>query len=130
MKELIDSKPSMLFIAKLVDGWKQHFHTDKLGNIIFQNKSTFANVRFTNNTLHEIQHNSRGIENLPEAIKSPDEIWSSWLDPNKQMVVLRNYILIGSNGNYVVSTKDGTIINAIFVVNSSIDKYRKGLPMI
>jgi hypothetical protein len=128
MKEINDSKPQMLEILNIVDEWQKTYHFDK-GIIVFQNKENLTNIRFDNNSLHEISKHPRGVENLPETLMNPDEIWSRWGD-QKQLVVLRNYIKFGSNGNYVVQTKDGIVINGIFVVNSLIDRFRKGLILI
>jgi len=129
MKGLNDTKPKMQELLVLVDEWQRTYHFDK-GIIVFQNKENLTNIRFNNNSFHEIAKHTRGVENLPEALMRPDEIWSYWDDPKKQLSVRRNYILLGSNGNYVVKTKDGIVINAIFVVDSLIDRFRKGLLII
>jgi len=129
IKNLIDSKPTMLYMAQTVDKWKQSYHTDKKGDIVFQNPATHANVKFTNNSLHACQHTPRGFENLPQAVEHADEIWSTWADAKQQTSVLRSYILQGVNINYVVQTQDGVILKAFAVVNSNLNKYRKGVPL-
>jgi hypothetical protein len=126
MNKLSDNKPAMHQLIAITDEWRKDNHVDKHGIIIFQNKETLANIRFTNDSFHAVAKNPRGAENLPETVKNPTEIWSYWSDAN-QRVTMRNYILSGSNGNYIVTTKDGLINSGIFVVNSSLDKYRKGL---
>lgn len=108
------------FFVKLVNDWKGQYHTDLKGNIIFQNKTTMANVVFTHNSMHKIQNHSRGVEQLPQTIVSPDEIWSKWADPKTQRIVLRSYIA----GKYVVLTEDGQITDAFLV--KSPNKYRDG----
>lgn len=128
MNKLNDTKPSTHEILAIIDEWNKKYHSDK-GTIIFQNKENFSNVRFDNNSLHAIMKNSRGMENLPETIEHPTEIWARWAG-KKQLDVLRNYILIGENGNYVVQTDKGIVVNAFFVVNSLLNRYRKGLLMI
>ena len=128
MKTLSDNKPNMHSFINIVDEWKKVYYT-KNDVIIFQNKEQLSNIRFDNNSFHAISKNLRGVENLPETINDPSEIWSKWADAN-QRSVLRNYILFGSNGNFVVTTKDGIIQNAIFVVNSRVDRYRTGLLLI
>ena len=129
MNKLSDTKPTMHQLIAVTDDWRKDNHVDKHGVIIFQNKEQLSNIRFTNDSFHSVAKNPRGAENLPETVKQPTEIWSYWGDAS-QKVVMRNYILSGSNGNYVVTTKDGLIISGIFVVNSSLDKYRKGLILI
>lgn len=125
MNKLNDTKPTAHQFMNLIDEWHKEHNSDK-GVITFQNHKFHANVILDNTGVHEIMKHTRGAENLPEAIINPSEVWSKWGDVN-QRVVLRNYILLGSNGNYVVQTKDGIIQNGIFVVNSSLDKFRKGL---
>lgn len=108
-----------------VDDWRENYHTNKKGEVVFQNKQLYSNVKFTNMSLHEIQKHPRGFELIPEAIENPDEIWSFWEDPKKQIVTMRNYIKLG----YVIQTKDGVIIDAFAVPNSKMDRFRKGLPL-
>ena len=128
MKELNDTRPKMFELLNIVDEWQKTYHFDK-GIIVFQNKENFTNIRFNNNSLHEIAKHTRGVENLPETLMQPDEIWARWGD-QKQLIVLKNYILIGSNISYIVQTKDGIVTNAFAVTASLIDRYRRGLLMI
>jgi len=127
MKELEDEKHSLFQMSMLIDEWKEKYHVNKNHELILQNKPTLANVRLPNNYLHKNHILNRGFSNLPEAITTPDEIWSLWKDPKSQRDVLRNYILYGENVNYVVSTENGVITSAKAVVNSRIQQYRKGL---
>ena len=109
-----------------LDDWREYYHTNKKGEIIFQNKQLYSNVKFNNNSLHEIQKHPRGFDLIPGTIEEPEEVWSYWEDPNKQLVTMRNYIKFG----YVIQTKDGVIIDAFAVPNSKLDRFRKGLPLI
>ena len=109
-----------------VNEWRQKYPTNKKGEIIFQNEHLLTNVRFSDIAIHKIQNHFEGFENIPDAIKEPDEVWSLWDDPKKQRVVLRNYILFGKK-NYIVQTKDGQITDAFAATNTSTEKYRKGV---
>jgi hypothetical protein len=126
MNTLNDTKSSILEAIKIVDSWREKYHTDTKGNIIFQNKEQLTNIFFNNQSFHVISKNTRGFENLPETVIHPDEIWARWGD-SKQLIVLRNYLKFGENINYCVQTRDGIIINAFAVVDSLVDRYRKGL---
>lgn len=101
--------------------WQHQYHSDRMGVIIFQNKKLLTNVRFTPKSFHNVRNNLQGFEVLPDTVMHPSECWSRWLDPQKQTVVLRNYI----KNNYVVQTKDGEITNGFLVKN--INKYRQGV---
>lgn len=103
----------------LVNQWKVKYHTQK-NDIVFQNKTTMTNVRFTNKSMSSIKIHARGAEQLPETIMNPDEVYSRWKDVKTQRTVLRSYIA----GSYVVLTQDGVITDA-FLVKSK-DKYRVG----
>lgn len=116
-------------IIQLVNSWKEDFHVNRSGDIVFQNKSTFANVRFTTNSLHEVQKHARHIEWLPETVESPDEIWMYWDNPEKQKSVCRNYIKFISGSAYIVQTIDGVIQDAFAVPKSKVDKFKKGVPV-
>jgi SPP1 gp7 family putative phage head morphogenesis protein len=113
-------------LAEIVDEWKDKYHVNKDGDVVFQNTKTFSNIRFTPKSLHTIQKHSRGFENIPDAVSSPDEIWNSWSDDKKQLKSIRNYIIFG-DVNYVVQTLDGEITDAFAVNARSINKYRKGV---
>jgi len=109
-----------------IDEWRDEYHTTKKGEIVFQNKQLYSNVKFNNNSLHEIQKHPRGFELIPTTIEEPEEVWSSWEDAKKQLVVLRNYIRFG----YVIQTRDGIIQDAFAVPKSKLDRFRKGLPLL
>jgi hypothetical protein len=118
----------MTTMMQIYQGWKDDYHVNSKHQIIFQNKKTLANVKFDDISFHNIEKNMRGFENLPTAIEKPTEIWSKWVDKKKQSEVLRNYILTGKI-NYVVQTKNGHIENAFACAKSSLNQYRKGLPL-
>ena len=125
--KLNDTRPSTFQFINIVDEWKKTYHIDSRGNIVFQNKMSLANIRFDNHSFHNISKNStRGVENLPETLANPTELWMRWGDES-QTVVIRNYILIGSNFSYLCQTKDGIVTNGFSVINSLLSKYRKGL---
>jgi hypothetical protein len=126
MDKLNDTKPTMHQLFAITNDWEKDRHVSK-GIIYFQNKETFANVKLTAGSFHTISKNPRGVENLPECIEHPTEIWSFWEDPEKQIVTMRNYILIGSNISYICQTRDGVITNAFGVTPSRLNRYRKGL---
>jgi hypothetical protein len=126
MKKLNDTKPTMHQLFAITSEWEKDRHVKK-GIIFFQNKETLSVVKFTTDSFHTVSKNPRGVENLPECVEHPDEIWSFWDDPKKQIVTMRNYILIGSNISYICQTKDGVIQNAFGVTASQVNKYRKGL---
>lgn len=127
--KLIDHKPNFHQMIAIVNEWKQTYHLDpKNHDVIFQNKETLSNIRFKESIIPAISKHSRGFENLPITLESPDEIWSRWEDSDKQQIVLRNYIKIGDkSSNFVVQTRNGEVTDAIFVVNSLLDRYRTGL---
>lgn len=101
--------------------WKHEYHSDQMGNVIFQNKKLLTNVRFTSKSFHNVRNNLKGFEKIPDTIMHPSEVWSLWADPKKQTVVLRNYIKDG----YIVQTKDGEVTNSFATEN--ISKYRVGV---
>lgn len=109
-----------------MDEWRKEYHEAKNGDIVFQNKATKTNVRFNNHSLHAIQKHNRGFELIPQAIMQPDEIWMHWENPEKQLVVLRNYIIFGKT-SYIVQTRDGLITDAFAVSNKACDKFRRGV---
>jgi len=104
------------FVTHILDDYKHHNHSNVKGEITFQCKPVYANVLFTNKSLQAIMKNSRGFEQLGEAIANPDSIFSSWVDPDHQTSVKRVYI----KGKYAVFTTDSVITNAYLVddVNS------------
>jgi SPP1 gp7 family putative phage head morphogenesis protein len=116
----------MVHLLNIVHDWKQEYHTDGHGDIIFQNEGTLANVTLPAAAIHLISKHSAGFENIPDTIEHPDEIWSRWEDANQQRVVMRTYILFGKT-SYVVSTRDGIIIDAAACSNGALNKFRKGI---
>ena len=128
MKQLNDTKPTMQELFAIFHEWQKDYHFEK-DVITFQNKEQYSNIRFNNNSFHEVAKHPRGAENLPETLMNPNEIWARWGD-EKQMIVLRNYILIGQNISYICQTKDGVVIDAFAATASQISKYRKGLILI
>jgi hypothetical protein len=113
-------------LSEIVDGWKDEYHVNKNGDIVFQNTKLFSNIRFTGKSLHAIQKHSRGFDNIPETVSNPAEVWSMWENPEKQLKSVRNYIIFGTV-NYVVQTVAGEITDAFAVNQRSINKYRKGV---
>lgn len=111
-------------IMAIVGEWKNKYHCNNKGDIVFQNKPTRANVVLDDNTIHIIAKHPDGFDKMAATI-SGGEIWSLWGD-QKQLVVLRNYI----NGNYIVSTRNGRVVDAFQVANRSINNYRKGVLII
>jgi hypothetical protein len=117
----MDKSAGLHYFIKLVNDWKGDYHTDNKGDICFQNKQTMTNIWFTHNSMHKIQPHSRGIDQLPDTVQTPDEIWSFWGDVKTQRIVFRNYI----RGSYVVQTRDGVITDAFLVKSTA--KYRTGV---
>jgi SPP1 gp7 family putative phage head morphogenesis protein len=113
-------------MAEVVDEWKEKYHVNKDGDVVFQNTKLFSNVRFTAKSLHAIQKHSRGFDNIPEAVSNPNEVWAMWDDAEKQLNSIRNYILFGST-SYIVQTNAGIITDAFAVAKGSLNKYRKGV---
>lgn len=109
------------YFIRLVNEWRGKYHINSKGDIIIQNKTTMANVVFTHNSMHRIQEHSKGVDDLPDTIMTPDSIWSKWEDVKTQRVVLRNYI----RGNYIVQTRNGIITDAF--ATAQVNKYRVGV---
>jgi hypothetical protein len=115
-------------IMAVIQAWREKYHVDKNSHdIIFQNRETFANVRFTNNSLNAIREHPKGFENIPDAIAHPHEIWSRWENAGDQKIVIRTYLLFGKGFAYVVITKKGHIDDALALSSRSVEKYRKGV---
>lgn len=112
-------------LLNIMHEWQQEYHTDGKGNIIFQNKQTMANVKFTNNSLHTIQKHGRGFENIPDTIANPDELWMTWTNAAEQRSVNRVYIKFGAI-SYLVKTTDGVVTDAHAVSNTAANGFRKG----
>lgn|GEM_PF-2349639 len=123
---IIKAATGLHYFIETVNEWKEKYETNKSGDVIFQNKQTLTNIRFTANSLHEVQKHSRGFENIPKTVQRPDEIWMSWKDAENQKVVLRNYIKFGKTC-YIVQTQDGVIVDAFAISKKAANKYRKGV---
>lgn len=119
-------KGTIHHLVEVTQGWRSTHHTDNRGNIVFQNRDTFANVRFGDSALHIIGKHPRGFENIPAAIQKPDELWSKWENVGEQRVVLRAYLLFGRT-SYAVLTRDGQVTDAFAFSNGSENKLRNGL---
>lgn len=101
----------------------QHKYKSDLETVTFQNAQTFANVKFNQKAFQTISKHSAGFEQLDETVINPDEIWSYWTDPKKQLSVKRNYI----KGRYIVTTEDGIITNGFLAEH--VNQFRKGVPV-
>lgn len=123
--EILDAK-GLHYLMQITQEWRDKYPKNNHGDIIFQHEPTFANVVFTTKSLHTIQAHSRGVENIPETIMHPDELWSLWEDPKTQRIVIRYYIGIGKV-SYVVKTRDGIVMDAFAVGGKAVNKYRKGV---
>lgn len=119
---------TMHHMLMILEEWRQDFHTDRLGNVVFQNQDLRSNVRFTNNSFHTIKAHPKGFENLPAAVQDPSEVWMSWENPDAQVKVRRNYIKFAERTAYVVQTMEGVITDAVLVSKHGAEKYRKGVP--
>lgn len=113
-------------VLSIIDEWRRHFHVNSRHDIIFQNRELLANVRFNNNSLHNIRNHTKGIELVPETVMHPDEVWSHWKNVEDQKVVNRSYIKYGKDVAFIVNTQDGLIMDAFVVSKKAADKYRNG----
>lgn len=113
-------------VSVVAEGWREDYHTDKLGNVIFQNKETLSNIWLTDHSLRAIHKHPRGVEALPQVVQHPEEVWSRWENVEDQQVVLRNYLIAGHNSTYIVQTRDGAVQDAFLVARSTTNKYRVG----
>lgn len=114
-------------VVNYVSKWEKQYHVDpKTGNIIFQNKGLYTNIVWNGNSLHAVQKHQRGIENLPDTIERPDEIWSTWGNVESQTITNRAYMKFGKTC-YLVLTTNGIIRDAFAVSPVGADKYRKGV---
>lgn len=114
-------------VPSVVAEWRNKYHTDRLGNVIFQNVALLANIWLTEHSIRNIHKHPRGIEALPKCVTDPAEVWSRWESVDKQQVVFRNYIWIGKQTTYVVQTRDGAIQDGFLVSRASAEKYRNGV---
>lgn len=114
------------YLLVIVGDWRQNYHVDNRANLVFQNKATFANVRLSDATIHEIAKHPTGFENIPRCIENPSELWTKWVNVGKQQDVLRAYILYGPTC-YVVTTLNGVVLDAFACSRVEINKYRTGV---
>jgi SPP1 gp7 family putative phage head morphogenesis protein len=113
-------------LIEVVNEWRDKYPVNKDGDIVFQYKPTYTNIRFTAKSLHTIHKHARGFENIPATVQNPDEVWNSWEDPGTQLATMRNYIKFGST-SYIVQTRDGIVVDAFAVSSRGSNKYRKGV---
>lgn len=127
-KELtgLDAGISMRYLMDVVHEWRQKYYVDPKHFIVFQNNATYANVRLSDGVISKIIKHGRGMQNLPDTIMAPDEIWASWEDEDTQRVVLRNYLKIGRIC-YMVKTRDGRVTDAFALSRDHANKYRRGV---
>lgn len=127
-KELtgLDAAISMRYLMEVVEEWRRKYYVDKKHNIVFQNNATYANVRLNDSTISKIVKHGRGMQNLPDTIMHPDEIWTGWEDEDTQRVVLRAYLKIGRIC-YIVKTRDGRVTDAFALSRGHANKYRTGV---
>lgn len=114
-------------VLRIVKSWVDKYKVLPKGDIVFQNQEFMLNVKFTNESLVKVKKNPRGLENLPEAIANPNEIWASWENPQDQHVVLINYILKDDKHIFVVQTRKGEVVKTMINTIANIDVYRKGI---
>lgn len=112
----------------LVQQWRKAHWEDTLGNIVIQNKQMLSNVFLTPEAIHEIKQHPKGAEKLTDTIERPNEIWSRWLDKDKQQVVLRNYLLFGPKISYLVQTAGGQVQDAKLITRNNAERFRIGCP--
>lgn len=113
-------------VVNYVNKWENKYHTRPNGDIVFQWRERYTNVTWNANSMHAVQSHQRGIENLPDTIQHPDEVWSKWANPEKQQVSERVYLKFGKTC-YIVKTSGGVIEDAFAVSPTAADKYRKGV---
>lgn len=111
----------MLAYTQIVQDWRNKYHVDKKGAIVFQNDKLLSNVKFTDNSYHTVIKHGNGMANIPGTIAKPDEVWSQG-DKNN---VFRSYIKFGNGNSYVVQTHNAVVTDAFVKVNPN--KYRKGV---
>lgn len=113
-------------LIQITEEWRKKEGTNNKGDIIFQCKELYSNVRFTTSSLNSIHKHPVGFTNIPDTIKHPAEVWSYWEDAKDQHVVIRNYIRFYKSA-YIVKTRDGVIVDAFSVSCKQADKYRIGI---
>lgn len=112
----------------LVEEWKEEYHVDNLGNVVFQNKALYSNVFLTPESVHAVHKHPRGADLLPRTIERPDEVWMTWANPSDQTTVLKNYLLFGKGISYIVQTRNGVVKDGYLISKGQSDKYRVGCP--
>lgn len=117
-------------LPELMREWRDKYHSDRLGNVTFQNYALLSNVMFTRHAANQMHAHPRGAAMLPETIANPSEVWMRWEDVAKQQVVLRNYITYIGSAAYVVQTRDGAIQDAFLQSRGQTERHRIGLPYI
>lgn len=117
-------------LPAILADWRQHYTTDRLNNIIFQNPALLSNVWFTPHSEHQIHRHPKGVALLPQTVIDPSEVWMRWEDAEKQQVVLRNYLTFGVKESYLVQTRDGAIQDAHVVSRAQAERFRIGVPWI
>lgn len=113
-------------VVNHVNKWEKQYHVARNGDLIFQNKGLYTNVIWNGRSLHAVQKHQRGIENLPDTIMKPDEVWGTWGNPDSQTIANRVYMKFGKTC-YLVLTTNGVIRDAFAVSPGGADKYRKGV---
>lgn len=115
-------------LGEIVKRWREVYYTDRIGDVIFQNKTLLTNVVLTPESVHALHRHPRGVDAVPLTIGQPDEVWQRWEDVNKQDVVLRNYLTFGTKTSHVVTTRAGVITDAMLISTGQSEKYRIGCP--
>jgi SPP1 gp7 family putative phage head morphogenesis protein len=115
-------------VNSLVSSWRDLYHEDHLGNVIFQNKNLYSNIILTPGSVHNMHHHPKGAEALPATLMYPNEVWSDWENVDKQNVVTRNYLLFGAKFTYVAQTRNGIVTDAKLVSKGRAEGYRVGCP--
>lgn len=108
-------------LVELFHTWKSEYHSNGLDEVTFQCKPLFTNVFFNHKSIVAIAKHARGTHNLADAIEAPQEVWSSWVNPNTQKDVKRFYL----KGNYAVETVNSFVVDAHLV--DDINRFRKGV---
>lgn len=115
-------------INGLFDNWRDLYHEDSLGNVVFQNKDLLNNVFLMPEVIHKIHAHPKGAEALPATIMYPSEVWSDWKNVDIQNTVMRNYLLFGPKLTYLVQTTAGIVTDAKLITRGQAETYRIGCP--
>lgn len=100
-------------MLNILHEYQHDYHSTVKGVITFQNKDLYTNIVFNQAAFKTIQNNSAGFEQLADTVTKPAEVWSSWVDIDKQTDTKRVYI----RDNYCAHTTNGIITNAYLVDN-------------